>query len=71
MTVYFLCLVHSLRYFCALFTYNFQGIKARVYETVVILALLAVLVIGLVWVASALFGEDLFEKQTSYGKIFS
>lgn len=43
-----------------------KGIKARVYETLVILALLAVSVTGLVWVASALFGENLFEKQTSY-----
>ena len=44
-----------------------QGIKGRVYETLVILALLAVSVFGLVWVGSALFGQDLFEKQTSYG----
>ena len=36
-----------------------------------ILALLAVSVTGLVWVASALFGENLFEKQTSYGNYLS
>ena len=39
------------------------------YETVVILALLAVCVFGLAAVASALFGEELFKKQTSYGEL--
>ena len=37
------------------------------YETLVILALMAVCVSGLAAVASALFGEELFEKQTRYG----
>lgn len=48
------------------FTGSRKGIKGRVYETLVMLALLAVAVTGLVWVGSALFGQDLFEKQTSY-----
>lgn len=44
-----------------------QGVMARVYEAVVLLLLLALLVLGIVWVASALLHDNLARKSL-YGK---
>ncbi|XP_041371969.1 limb region 1 protein homolog [Gigantopelta aegis] len=41
-----------------------KGIMARVKETAVVLFLLAVLVLGLAWVASAILSDDQHSKQT-------
>ncbi|XP_064644594.1 limb region 1 protein homolog isoform X1 [Lineus longissimus] len=49
------------------FTGSRKGIMARVYETFVVLSLLAVLVFGLAWVASALIDEDHPSRQTLFG----
>lgn len=46
----------------------FQGLLGRVYETIVILCLLTILVIGLAWVASALFDDDDHSKDTLFGR---
>ncbi|XP_064644596.1 limb region 1 protein homolog isoform X3 [Lineus longissimus] len=48
------------------FTGSRKGIMARVYETFVVLSLLAVLVFGLAWVASALIDEDHPSRQTLF-----
>ncbi|XP_033927254.1 protein LMBR1L isoform X3 [Melopsittacus undulatus] len=44
-----------------------QGIMARVYETSVVLLLLTLLVLGMVWVASAIMGNDAASRQSLYG----
>lgn len=44
-----------------------QGIMARVYETLVVLLLLTLLVLGMVWVASAIVGNDAASRQSLYG----
>lgn len=44
-----------------------QGIMARVYETLVVLLLLTLLVLGMVWVASAIIGNDAASRQSLYG----
>lgn len=44
-----------------------QGIMARVYETSVVLLLLTLLVLGMVWVASAIVGNDAASRQSLYG----
>ncbi|NWR40211.1 LMBRL protein, partial [Tachuris rubrigastra] len=43
-----------------------QGIMARVYETSVVLLLLTLLVLGMVWVASAIVGNDAASRQSLY-----
>ncbi|XP_074652399.1 limb region 1 protein homolog isoform X2 [Tubulanus polymorphus] len=43
-----------------------KGIMARVYETSIVLLLLAVLVFGLAWVASALIDKDKSSRQTLF-----
>lgn len=45
-----------------------QGIMARVYETSVVLLLLTLLVLGMVWVASAIVGNDAASRQSLYGR---
>lgn len=46
---------------------SLQGVMARVYEAVVLLLLLALLVLGIVWVASALLHDNLARKNL-YGE---
>lgn len=54
--------------FCSsLLTQLLQGIMARVYETSVVLLLLTLLVLGMVWVASAMAGDDAASRQSLYG----
>ncbi|NXX22914.1 LMBRL protein, partial [Podargus strigoides] len=43
-----------------------KGIMARVYETAVVLLLLSLLVLGMVWVASAIVGSDAASRQSLY-----
>ncbi|NXW93593.1 LMBRL protein, partial [Alopecoenas beccarii] len=43
-----------------------QGIMARVYETSVVLLLLTLLVLGMVWVASAIVSNDAASRQSLY-----
>uniref|UniRef100_A0A8C9FZG1 Limb development membrane protein 1 like n=1 Tax=Pavo cristatus TaxID=9049 RepID=A0A8C9FZG1_PAVCR len=43
-----------------------KGIMARVYETSVVLLLLTLLVLGMVWVASAIAGNDAVSRQSLY-----
>ncbi|NXW26033.1 LMBRL protein, partial [Circaetus pectoralis] len=43
-----------------------QGIMARVYETSVVLLLLTLLVLGIVWVASAIVGNNAASRQSLY-----
>ncbi|XP_039559190.1 protein LMBR1L isoform X3 [Passer montanus] len=43
-----------------------KGIMARVYETSVVLLLLTLLVLGMVWVASAIVGNDAASRQSLY-----
>ncbi|XP_068026910.1 protein LMBR1L isoform X3 [Melanerpes formicivorus] len=43
-----------------------KGIMARVYETSVVLLLLTLLVLGMVWVASAIAGTDAASRQSLY-----
>lgn len=50
--------------FCSLFC---QGIKARILETFVMLFLLALLILGIVWVASALIDNDAASMESLYG----
>ncbi|NWW34899.1 LMBRL protein, partial [Panurus biarmicus] len=53
--------------FCdTLLTQLLQGIMARVYETSVVLLLLTLLVLGMVWVASAIVGNDAASRQSLY-----
>lgn len=44
-----------------------QGIKARILETFVMLFLLALLILGIVWVASALIDNDAASMESLYG----
>lgn len=44
-----------------------QGIMSRVHETAMVLFLLAVVVFGIAWVASALINEDHYSKQQLFG----
>lgn len=54
--------------FCdSLLTQLLQGIMARVYETSVVLLLLTLLVLGMVWVASAIVGNDAASRQSLHG----
>ncbi|NXP95465.1 LMBRL protein, partial [Passerina amoena] len=50
----------------SLLTQLLQGIMARVYETSVVLLLLSLLVLGMVWVASAIVGTDAATRQSLY-----
>ncbi|NXE71614.1 LMBRL protein, partial [Calcarius ornatus] len=50
----------------SLLTQLLQGIMARVYETSVVLLLLTLLVLGMVWVASAIVGNDAASRQSLY-----
>ncbi|NXU53800.1 LMBRL protein, partial [Turnix velox] len=43
-----------------------KGIMARVYETAVVLLLLTLLVLGMVWVASAMVGDSAASRQSLY-----
>lgn len=45
-----------------------QGIMARVYETFVVLLLLTLLVLGMVWVASAIVDNDTASRESLYGE---
>lgn len=47
---------------------SFQGIMARVYETFVVLLLLTLLVLGMVWVASAIVDNDTASRENLYGE---
>lgn len=44
-----------------------QGIRARILETLVMLILLALLILGIVWVASALIDNDAASMESLYG----
>lgn len=44
-----------------------QGVLGRVYETVVMLVLLTLLVLGMVWVASAIV-DNKASRESLYGK---
>ena len=44
-----------------------QGLMSRVYETTMVLALLAVVVLGIAWVVSSLINEDHHSKQQLFG----
>lgn len=46
----------------------YQGIKARILETFVMLFLLALLILGIVWVASALIDNDVASMESLYGR---
>lgn len=50
--------------------FSCQGIKARILETFVMLFLLALLILGIVWVASALIDNDVASMESLYGMIF-
>lgn len=50
--------------------FSCQGIKARILETFVMLFLLALLILGIVWVASALIDNDAASMESLYGMIF-
>lgn len=45
-----------------------QGIMSRVYETALVLALLAILVCGLAYVASAIFDDNSHSRQALFGE---
>jgi hypothetical protein len=45
----------------------FKGIRARILETLVMLLLLALLILGMVWVASALIDSDAASMESLYG----
>lgn len=45
-----------------------QGVLARVYETVVMLMLLTLLVLGMVWVASAIVDNNKASRESLYGE---
>lgn len=47
-----------------------QGIRARILETFVMLFLLALLILGIVWVASALIDNDAASMESLYGTLF-
>lgn len=42
---------------------------ARVYETFVVLFLLTLLVLGMVWVASAIMDNDAASRESLYGEL--
>ena len=44
-----------------------QGLMSRVNETVMVLGLLAVVVLGIAWVISSLIDEDHHSKQQLFG----
>ena len=44
-----------------------QGIRSRILETFVMLFLLALLILGIVWVASALIDNDAASMESLYG----
>lgn len=46
----------------------FQGIRARILETLVMLVLLALLTLGMVWVASALIDQDAASTESLHGR---
>ncbi|KAH0629265.1 hypothetical protein JD844_011204 [Phrynosoma platyrhinos] len=46
-----------------------KGIMARVYETFVVLLLLTLLVLGMVWVASAIVDNDAASRESLYGEV--
>lgn len=48
-----------------------QGIRARILETFVMLFLLALLILGIVWVASALIDNDAASMESLYGTAVS
>ncbi|KAL7876684.1 hypothetical protein AOLI_G00116470 [Acnodon oligacanthus] len=48
----------------------FQGIKARVLETFVMLFLLGLLILGIVWVASALIDNDAASMESLYADLW-
>lgn len=50
----------SVHFFC-------QGIRARILESFVMLFLLALLILGIVWVASALIDNDAASMESLYG----
>ena len=45
----------------------FQGIMSRVYETLLVLGLMAILVMGLAYIASAIIDNDSNSKQALFG----
>lgn len=45
-----------------------QGLRARVLETLVMLVLVALLILGIVWVASALVDNDPASAESLYGR---
>lgn len=45
----------------------FQGIWSRVYEAVILLILVGILIIGLAWVASAIFDGNKHTQETLLG----
>jgi hypothetical protein len=47
-----------------MFFFSFQGLLGRVYETIIILFLLIIVVIGIAWVASAIFDDNHHSKET-------
>lgn len=47
-----------------------QGIRARILETLVMLILLGLLILGIVWVASALIDNDAASMESLYGMEF-
>lgn len=73
--VFFLCLRISDSKFLAVFfppspLFCPQGIRARILETLVMLILLALLILGIVWVASALIDNDAASMESLYGMEF-
>ncbi|MEE6523477.1 hypothetical protein FKM82_022405 [Ascaphus truei] len=44
-----------------------KGVMSRVYETSVVLLLLTLLVLGIVWVASAIIDDDAASRESLYG----
>lgn len=74
--VFFLCLkISDSKFFCCVFFFFFllfcpQGIRARILETLVMLILLALLILGIVWVASALIDNDAASMESLYGMEF-
>lgn len=72
--VFFLCLkISDSKFFCCVFfspLFCPQGIRARILETLVMLILLALLILGIVWVASALIDNDAASMESLYGMEF-
>ncbi|KAL7989733.1 hypothetical protein Chor_012399, partial [Crotalus horridus] len=59
-------LIHGLWNLVFLFSNLSLGIMARVYETFVVLLLLTLLVLGMVWVASAILDQDGASRESLY-----